>query len=251
MREEGTAFDNGAPDPYPGHVLPEHRGEFVVTIPANAASASHFVQTRPQTFLEKDTTVHLLVLAPTAGVRSIVRDLHGVELSHYVTDGANQATITVLDGSDTASAVTPEVRLHVHPEDTEVAEGGTLEFWLALKPQPQVDLAVSIDLEDGVAPNSNVTDCGSFLADGQAGRRTVTVPGYGNGQPRQSWNWVRFTAQTVDDNVDETDCDVVATIATGSGYKVIEHEGVTITAQGRATVRVTDNDEAESSQDGE
>ncbi|MYE99542.1 MAG: hypothetical protein F4234_05100, partial [Gammaproteobacteria bacterium] len=255
VREEGTAFDNGAPDPYPGHVLPNHRGEFVVEIPTSG-TASYFVHTRAQTFLEKDTKVHLLVMKPTAGVRSIARSLPasrggGVELGNYVTDGANTATIAVKDGTDSASAVTPEVRLYVHPEDTEVAEGRTIEFWLAMKPQPVSDLAVSIDVADGVKPNSNVGECGQFLAAGQAGRRTVTVPGYGNGLPRQSWNWVRFTVPTVDDDTDEADCDVVATIAAGGGYKVIEHEGVTIEAQGKATVRVTDNDEAESSQDSE
>ncbi|MXX07686.1 MAG: hypothetical protein F4Z71_13090 [Gammaproteobacteria bacterium] len=255
VREEGTAFDNGAPDPYPGHVLPKHRGEFVVEIPTSG-TAFYFVPTRAQTFLEKDTKVHLLVMKPTAGVRSIARSLPasrggGVELGNYVTDGANTATIAVKDGTDSASAVTPEVRLHVHPEDTEVAEGGTIEWWLAMKPQPASDLAVNIDIADGVKPNSNVGECGQFLAAGEAGRRTVTVPGYGGGLPRQSWNWVRFTVPTVDDSADEHDCDVVATIAAGGGYKVIEHEGVTIEAQGKATVRVTDNDEAESSQDSE
>ncbi|MYH15348.1 MAG: LamG domain-containing protein [Gammaproteobacteria bacterium] len=250
VREEGTAFDNGAPDPYPGHVLPRHRGEFVVEIPANASNAVHSVPTRSQSFLERDTTVHLLVMKPTAGVRSIARNLPasrggGVELGSYVTDGANTATVTVLDGNDSPSAVTPEVRLHVHPEDTEVAEGGTIEFWLAMKPQPASDLAVSIDIEDGVRPNSSVKECGSFLAAGAAGRRAVTVKGHGGGPPRQGWNWVRFTAATVDDGADEADCDVVATIASGSGYRPLN------AYQDRARVRVTDNDEAGSSQDGE
>ncbi|MYI23997.1 MAG: hypothetical protein F4109_00965 [Gammaproteobacteria bacterium] len=250
VREEGTAFDNGAPDPYPGHVLPRHRGEFVVEIPANASNAVHSVPTRSQSFLERDTTVHLLVMKPTAGVRSIARNLPasrggGVELGSYVTDGANTATVTVLDGNDSPSAVTPEVRLHVHPEDTEVAEGGTIEFWLAMKPQPASDLAVNIDIAAGVKPNSNVGECGQFLAAGEAGRRTVTVPGYGGGLPRQSWNWVRFTVPTVDDSADEHDCDVVATILADSSYRALN------AYQDKARVRVTDNDEAGSSQDSE
>ena len=96
-----------------------------------------------------------------------------------------------------------------------VTEGGSAPFTLTASPAPAADLAVSV----------TVSQSGDFGA--TTGKRTVTVPTTGS---------ATFTVGTTDDNADETDGSVTATVNAGSGYTVSS-------TQGAATVSVADNDE--------
>ena len=97
-----------------------------------------------------------------------------------------------------------------------VTEGGDATFTVTASPAPTANLDVSV----------TVSQSGDYGA--TTGQRTVTVPTTGS---------VTFTVGTTDDNADETDGSVTATVNAGSGYTVSS-------SQGAATVGVSDNDAA-------
>ena len=97
-----------------------------------------------------------------------------------------------------------------------VTEGGDATFTLTASPAPAADLAVTV----------TVATTGDYGA--ATGQRTVTIPASGS---------VTVTVGTTDDNADETDGSVTATVNAGGGYTVSA-------SQGAATVSVADNDDA-------
>ena len=126
------------------------------------------------------------------------------------TQGA--ATVSVSDDDD-APPPTPEVSVTA---GSGVTEGGDATFTVTASPAPASNLAVSV----------TVSQSGDYGA--TTGQRTVTVPTTGS---------VTITVGTTDDDADETDGSVTATVNAGSGYTVSS-------SQGAATVGVADNDDA-------
>ena len=98
-----------------------------------------------------------------------------------------------------------------------VTEGAAASFTLTSAPAPSADLAVEVW----------VTQSGAYAQASVLGTRTVTIP---SGTTTAS-----FTVATVDDNTDEADGGIVATLAAGTGY--------TVGDAARASVKVADNDE--------
>ena len=106
--------------------------------------------------------------------------------------------------------VTPQVSIAAGPD---VAEGADATFTVTATPAPASDLDVTVD----------VSQSGGYAA---GGSRTVTIGASGS---------ATLTVATVDDNVDEADGSVTATLASGTGYTVSA-------AGGDATVAVSDDD---------
>ena len=98
-----------------------------------------------------------------------------------------------------------------------VTEGTAAGFTLTAAPAPAADLAVTV----AVAQGGSVADASAL------GERTVTIPA-GTAS-------ADFTVATVNDEADEEDGRIVATLAAGSGY--------TVGDAGRASVTVADDDD--------
>ena len=129
---------------------------------------------------------------------------------YTVSSSQGAATVAVSDNDD---ASTPVVSVTA---GSGVTEGGAAVFTVTASPAPAADLAVSL----------TVSQSGDYGA--TTGKRTVTVPTTGS---------VTLTVGTTDDDADETDGSVTATVNAGSGYTVSS-------TQGAATVAVSDNDDA-------
>jgi len=96
-----------------------------------------------------------------------------------------------------------------------VTEGGDVTFTLTANPAPAADLAVTV----------SVTETGNVASPGATGARTVTIGTGGT---------VDFTVSTEDDDVDEADDSIEATVTAGTGY--------TVGSVATASVTVADND---------
>ena len=143
-------------------------------------------------------------------------------------DGADEAdgsvTATVNSGSGyTVSSTSGAATVSVADDDVPelrisagggITEGGTASFTITADPAPASPLTVRV----------GVSQSGAFGASGAA---TITVS-------RAS---TTYTVSTTDDQLDEADGSVTATLQDGSGYTVSA-------AQGAATVGVADDDEA-------
>ncbi|MDE0497509.1 MAG: hypothetical protein OXH86_09160 [Acidimicrobiaceae bacterium] len=127
----------------------------------------------------------------------------------YQLGNPSSVSLPLLD--DDADATTPEVSVTA---GSGVTEGGDATFTVSASPAPAADLDVSV----------TVTQSGDFGA--VAGTRTVTVPATGS---------VTLTVGTADDQTDEPDGSVTATVNAGSVYTVSA-------TQGTATVAVSDDD---------
>ena len=82
-----------------------------------------------------------------------------------------------------------------------VTEGGDVTFTLTADPAPAANLAVTV----------SVSESGNVAASGETGARTVTIGTGGT---------VDFTVATEDDDVDEADGAIEATVTAGTGYTV-------------------------------
>ncbi|MCY4055840.1 MAG: hypothetical protein OXF67_08275, partial [Cyanobacteria bacterium MAG CAR4_bin_6] len=82
-----------------------------------------------------------------------------------------------------------------------VTEGGEVVFTLTADPVPAANLAVTV----------SVTESGNVASSGATGTRTVTIGTGGT---------VDFTVETEDDDVDEADGSIAATVTAGTGYTV-------------------------------
>ncbi len=98
-----------------------------------------------------------------------------------------------------------------------VTEGGDATFTVTATPAPASPLTVTL----------TVTQTGDFVASGDLGAKTVTIP---------TWGRATYTVATVDDNVIEASGAVTATVGTGTGYHV--HATASLTG-----VAMNDNDQ--------
>ncbi|MDE0135550.1 MAG: S8 family serine peptidase [Acidimicrobiaceae bacterium] len=136
---------------------------------------------------------------------------HGYDL-YYSVGTPDRATISVYDNDGDR----PEVSISA---GADVTEGGAAVFTVSASPAPAADLDVSV----------TVSDSGDFASTGQTGSRQVTI---GAGETSAT-----LTVATSDDDVDEADGSVTATVVAGAGYTVSA-------AQGVASVAVSDDDAA-------
>ena len=81
-----------------------------------------------------------------------------------------------------------------------VTEGGTISFTVTASPAPVATITV----------NLNVSESQDFVAASDLGGKTVTIPG--------GTSSVTYTVQTVNDNVDEANGQVLIVVSSGSGY---------------------------------
>ena len=110
----------------------------------------------------------------------------------------------------------PEVTISA---GSDITEGGDAVFTVQATPAPKSDLEVKLAIAD-----DSVSD---FLADGEEGSKTVTIAA--------GSDTATYTLATTDDELEEADGGVSATLAAGTGYQV--------GSPSTATVAVADNDE--------
>ena len=150
------------------------------SIPANTASGQVRLLIRGDDAVEADESIVLELRDPPQGV---------------VVDGTRgTATYSILN--DDVAASDPVVSIM---GGTAITEGGTATFTLTAIPAPLSDLSVAVD----------VGDSGDFAVSGQTGPRTVTLGIGGTGT---------LTVTTDDDNADEANGSITATIKPGTGY---------------------------------
>ena len=177
-----------------------------VTIAAGAASATIPVAINDDSTNENDETVTLTLTGGTG----------------YTLGNPKAHTLTITDNDETASPLSsPSQPVITISGGNAVTEGTAASFTLTASPAPSADLDVSVD----------VTQSGSFVANGDRGTKTVTIP---SGQTLKT-----FTVPTQGDSTDEPDGSVTSTLATGTGYSV----GSTSSA----SVAVNDDDATPSS----
>ena len=128
--------------------------------------------------------------------------------SGYTVGTTSTATVTVSD-DDAPPPATPEITIS---GGAGITEGGTATFTISASPAPASPITVNI----------GVSESGSFGASGAA---TVSVSGA----------TATYTIATSDDNVDEADGSVTATVQSGNGY--------TVGGASSASVNVADNDD--------
>ena len=129
---------------------------------------------------------------------------------YTVSSSQGAATVGVADNDD---ASTPVVSVSAGGG---VTEGGAASFTVTASPAPAADLAVSL----------TVSQSGDYGA--STGSQTVTISAGASS--------ATLTVATTDDQTDETNGSVTATVNAGSGYTVSS-------SQGAATVGVADNDD--------
>ena len=202
-------------------------GDAVFTVTASPAPASNLdvSVTVSQSGDYGATTGKRTVTVPTTG--SVTLTVGTTDDDADETDGSVTATVNAGSGytvsssqgaatvgvADNDAAPTPVVSVSA---GSGVTEGGDAVFTVTASPAPAANLDVSV----------TVSQSGDYGA--TTGRRTVTVPTTGS---------VTLTVGTTDDDADETDGSVTATVNAGSGYTVSS-------SQGAATVGVADNDDA-------
>ncbi len=130
--------------------------------------------------------------------------------SGYTVGGSATASVAVSDNDD---APVPEVSI---AGSAGVTEGGTATFTLTAAPTPASAIQVSV----------TVTETGSFAASGATGTRAVTIGTDGT---------AAFTVATDNDEADEPNGAIEATLAAGAGY--------TVGSAATASVAVSDNDD--------
>ena len=127
--------------------------------------------------------------------------------SGYTVGNASSASVNVAD-DDVPPPTTPEITIS---GGSGITEGGTASFTISASPAPASPITVNI----------GVSQSGSWGASGAA---TVSV----------SSASTSYTITTSDDNVDESNGSVTATVQSGNGY--------TVGNASSATVAVADND---------
>ena len=135
-----------------------------------------------------------------------------IEATTYWTNRSGTFSLATAGVPDQTATSTPQISITA---DGDVVEGGDASFTVSASPAPSVPLSVDV----------TVAQVGDFGA--ATGSRTVTVPTGGS---------VSVTVGTSDDDADEPDGSVTATVAGGEGYAVSA-------AQGTASVVVADDDD--------
>ena len=189
------------------YVAASDEGANAVTISANAGTATFTVGTISDSTDEPNGRVMVAVDTGT----------------DYSRGNTSSASVTVNDDDATPSSSlsSPSQPVITISGGNAVTEGTAASFTLTASPAPSADLDVSVD----------VTQSGSFVANGDRGTKTVTIP---SGQTLKT-----FTVPTQGDSTDEPDGSVTSTLATGTGYSV----GSTSSA----SVAVNDDDATPSS----
>ncbi len=174
-------------------------GTHTVTIPAGQSSATLTLAT------ENDTTDE-----PDGNVSATVANGTG-----YTVGSPNTATVAVSDDDDPQVA-TPAVSIAAGGA---ITEGGNAVFTVEANPAPAANLVVTLTVDDDATSD--------FLAQGNEGTQTVTI------QAGQSS--ATLTLATVNDNADEPDGRLSATVEAGTGY--------TVGGAATASVVVADDDD--------
>ncbi len=164
----------------------------------------------------------------TAGTKTVTVSTSGSATFTVGTtnDQADEAdgsvTATLVDGADYDLGATKTATVAVSDDDVPelsisagggITEGGSASFTITASPTPASPITVKIA----------VSESGDFGASGAA---TITVSG----------GSTTYTVSTSDDELDETDGSVTATLKDGSGYTVSSSSGA-------ATVAVSDDDD--------
>ena len=132
--------------------------------------------------------------------------------SGYTVSGSNNAATVAVSDDDDPPPAPPTISIAA---GSGVTEGSDATFTVTANPAPATALTV----------NLTVSQSGSFGA--TTGADTVTIPTTGS---------ATFTVSTTNDNTDELDGSVTATLSTGTGYTVSGSSNA-------ATVAVSDNDD--------
>ena len=130
---------------------------------------------------------------------------------YTVSGTSNAATVAVSDDDEPLPAM-PTISIAA---GSRITEGSDAAFTVTASPAPTAALTVNV----------TISQSGNFGA--MTGSRTVTVPTSGS---------LIFTVSTFNDNTDESNGSVTATVTTGTGYTVSQSAGL-------ATVAVSDNDD--------
>ncbi len=194
------------------HVPDGHRGTRTVTIPANTRSVQVTLPTEATTDDETDAKLSVMLLAATPPMGETNT------LGTYTTN-FEPLNFTVTDGSDGhTNRIRPLVTVetwYANPsndpdepdkEDPRM-EGDDLQFDVRLSPAAQVPFTVWLKVEETVG-----TGYGDCVAAGQERVRTVRFA------PGVSWRTLRVP--TVDDDVDEYDCEVTVSLASDAAGTV-------------------------------
>ncbi len=194
------------------HVPDGHRGTRSVTLPANTRSVQVTLPTEATTDDETDAELSVMLLAATPPMGETNT------LGTYTTN-FRPLNFTVTDGSDGhTNRIRPLVTVetwYANPsndpdepdkEDPRI-EGEDLQFDVRLAPAAQVPFTVWLKVEETVG-----TGYGDCVAAGQERVRTVRFA------PGVSWRTLRVP--TVDDDVDEHDCEVTVSLASDAAGTV-------------------------------
>ncbi len=173
-------------------------GAATATIRAGDATTTHRVATVNDNTDEANGSVTATITGAAGG---------------YATGTPSSATVTVNDNDDAIARV-----VSIAPGPSPITEGGQAEFVLTASPAPASDLTV----------NLNVTQSGDFAAASDIGAATATI--------RAGDATTTHRVATVNDNTDEANGSVTATITGAAG-------GYAAGAANSATVNVADNDE--------
>ena len=129
----------------------------------------------------------------------------------YTVSGSNNAATVAVSDDDDPPAATPSISISA---GSSITEGADASFTVTASPTPSSALTVNVA----------ISQSGSF--DATTGSRAVTIPRSGS---------LTFTVSTTNDNTDEPNGSVSATLSSGTGYTVSSNSS-------SATVAVSDND---------
>ena len=130
----------------------------------------------------------------------------------YTVSGSNNAATVAVSDDDDPPPATPTISIAA---GSGVTEGSDASFTVTASPNPTSSLTVNV----------TISQSGSFGA--TTGSRTVTIPTSGS---------LTFTISTTNDNTDEPNGSITATLTTGTGYTV---SGL----NSAATVAISDDDD--------
>ncbi len=193
------------------HVPDGHGGTRSVTLPANTRSVQVTLPTEATTADETDAKLSVMLLAatPTSGTYT---------LGTYTTN-FRPLNFTVTDGSDGGTGnITPIVTVETwyanpsnDPDEPDAAdpriEGDDLQFDVRSQPAAQVPFTVWLKVEETVGAGHG--DCVA------AGQERVHTVRFAPGASRRT-----LRVPTVDDDVDEHDCEVTVSLASDAAGTV-------------------------------